>query len=82
MVYGIFLIKKGDRKGAESELQLAREGLEKLGGDPNLNYNLGLAYFDLGDYDKALEQAKTAYSLGFPLPGLRDKLKRANKWQE
>ncbi len=81
-MYGVYLVKKGDREAAKGQLQLAREGLEKLGGDPNLNYNVGLAYFDLGDYDKAMEQAKVAYSLGFPLPGLRSKLKSVDKWKD
>lgn len=81
-VYGLYLISKGKRQDAERELQTAREALRQLGGDSNLNYNLGLAYFDLGRYDEALEQAKTAYALGFPLPGLREKLKRVGKWQD
>jgi hypothetical protein len=33
-------------------------------------------------FDKSLESAHRAYALGFPLPGLREKLKRAGKWQE
>lgn len=33
-------------------------------------------------FEKSLESAQRAYALGFPLPGLRDKLKRADKWQE
>jgi tetratricopeptide (TPR) repeat protein len=52
-----------------------------LGDDLNVHYNLGLAYFELKDYDQALEHAKRAYALGHPLPGLRDKLKRAGKWE-
>lgn len=81
-VYGLYLISTGQRQAAERELETAREALKKLGGDRNLSYNLGLAYFNLGNYDAALEQAKTAYALGFPLPGLREKLKRVGKWQE
>lgn len=80
--YGLYLVKRGDRQAAARELDTAREGLQTSGGDQNLNYNLGLAYFDLADYEKALQQAKLAYSLGFPLPGLREKLKRAGKWEE
>jgi hypothetical protein len=36
----------------------------------------------LGQFDKSLECAHIAYGSGFPLPGLRDKLKRAGKWKE
>jgi len=43
---------------------------------------MGLIYFDLKDYDKALSFAHRAYGSGFPLPGLRDKLKKVGKWQE
>ena len=81
-LYGVYLVKNGSREAAANELKLASDALEKTGGDANLNYNLGLAYFEMKDYDKALEQAKKAYALGFPLPGLRDKLKRVNKWEE
>ena len=79
-IYGIYFVKKGDRQAARHELEMAEAAIRGMGGDANLSYNLGLTYFDLNDYDKALEQAKAAYALGFPLPGLRDKLKRANKW--
>ena len=49
--------------------------------DINAHYNLGLAFFDLKEYDKANEQAQTSYALGAPLPGLRDKLMRAGAWK-
>jgi TPR repeat len=48
----------------------------------NAHYNLGLAYFETGDYDAAIEEAKQARALGFPLQGLKDKLKAKGKWQE
>ena len=50
--------------------------------DANIAYNLGLAYLDSGDTSNALEQAKIAYSLGFPLPGLRKRLMDAGVWKE
>lgn len=79
LVYGIELLKDGKRDAAIEQLSVA-ERLE--GSNANVHYNLGLAYFDLGDYDKSLAYARTAYKLGFPLPGLRDKLTRAGKWQD
>jgi hypothetical protein len=39
-------------------------------------------YFDMKDYGKAVEYAKKAYDLGFPLAGLRNKLKQAGKWDQ
>lgn len=38
-------------------------------------YNLGLTYYELGDYKNARIAAQKAYTLGHPLPALRDKLK-------
>lgn len=46
------------------------------------HYNLGLSYLAIKDYDNALQQAKIAYNKGYPLPGLKDKLKAVNVWQE
>ena len=48
----------------------------------NAHYNLGLAYFETGDYDTALAKARQARALGFPLPGLADKLKAKGKWKD
>jgi tetratricopeptide (TPR) repeat protein len=79
LIHGIFLIKQKNNKAATAELDRARE---LIGDEPNLNYNLGLAYFDLGNYERSLEHAKQAYSFGFPLPGLREKLKKVGRWQE
>ncbi len=48
----------------------------------NAHYNLGLAYFETKEFDKALEESKLAKSLGFPLDGLKNKLTAAGKWHE
>jgi tetratricopeptide (TPR) repeat protein len=45
-----------------------------------INYNLGLAYFKKKEYDNANKYAKKAYALGFPLPGLKNRLIEAGKW--
>lgn len=50
--------------------------------NPTINYNLGLAYFTQKNYDKAAVYAHKAYGLGFPLPGLKQKLAAVGKWQE
>ena len=52
------------------------------GASAEIHYFLGLTSIALGDYDAALEQAREAYSRGYPLPGLRDKLKSAGRWNE
>ena len=48
----------------------------------NAHYNLGLAYFETKQYEKALEESKLAKALGFPLDGLRNKLIAAGQWRE
>lgn len=79
LVYGIYLMRRGAKDEALKQLEAAHG---KVGDDMNLNYNLGLAYFDAGKYDRALDLAKKAYALGFPLDGLKNKLKKAGKWQD
>ena len=79
MLFGIYLQRKG--KFSEAIQQLTEA--EKLASDnANLYYNMGLVYLDLGDSSKALEHAHRAYSMNFPLEGLRNRLKRAGKWKE
>ena len=78
-IYATYLYKAGRKADALNQLNEAI----RLGEDtPNVQYNIGLIYFDLRKYDKALSSAHRAYESGFPLPGLRDKLKKAGKWQE
>ena len=47
-----------------------------------ISYNVGLLYFELGDYERSMSFAKDAYDLGLNLPGLRQKLTKAGKWKE
>lgn len=79
MVYGLYLLRKDKLDEAAKQLELAATLNE---GDPNVYYNLGLAYVKLKKYDLALQNAHKAYAGGFPLPGLRDLLKRAGQWKE
>jgi tetratricopeptide (TPR) repeat protein len=79
LIYGIYLMRAGTPREAVKALEAAAKLRPD---DPNVPYNLGLAYLDLGNYDAALASAHRAYALGFPLPGLRDRLKRAGKWRE
>lgn len=79
LVFGLYLMKQGNKEGAVREFEFAKNA---LGDDPNASYNLGLAYFEVGKYDLALAEAKRAKELGFPLEGLEKKLRRAGKWTE
>lgn len=79
MLYASYLSKAGKRGEALNQLDEAGQ----LGIDgANSNYNMGLIYFDLKEYEMSLLYAQHAYNLGYPLPGLRDKLKKAGKWRE
>ena len=79
LVFGMYLVKAGENKAALTQLKVA-EQLEP--DNANLHYNLGLLYFDMGDFESSLGHAKKAYALGFKLPGLRQKLQKAKKWEE
>ncbi len=78
-IYASYLYKAG--KSAEALDQFNR-AVQSGEDNPNTNYNIGLVYFDLKDYEKALLFAHRAYGSGFPLQGLRNKLKKAGKWKE
>ena len=79
MVYGNYLLKAGQTDKAIKELQIAVD-LEPE--NPTINYNLGLLYLKQKNYEQAKTYAKKAYELGFPLPGLRNQLKQAGKWDD
>ncbi len=71
---GLILRQKGSLEEAKTTLL---RGLDAVGGaSAELNYFLGLTYFDLKDFTKAREYADKAYALGYPLPGLRNMLAR------
>jgi tetratricopeptide (TPR) repeat protein len=84
MVHVMYANYLKDRKrNAEAKSQL--DEAEQARGDPtdfDLDYNLGLLYYDVGVYDKSLDAAKRAYALGAPLPALMNKLKASGKWKE
>lgn len=79
MIHGLFLMRDGKEEAAIRKLEQARGSQEN---NANFHYNLGLAYFELKQYDKALESAHQAYAMNFPLPGLRDKLVRVGHWRD
>lgn len=47
-----------------------------------INYNLALGLLKQKQYEKANYHAQRAYALGFPLPGLKNMLREANKWDD
>lgn len=79
MLFGNYLLQIG--KSAEA-LRYLEEAKELDQRNANLHYNLGLAYVKLRRYEDALRSAHIAYAEGFPLPGLRNQLKRAGVWRD
>jgi len=79
VLYGIYLLQIGQNQSGARKLE---EAVALAEDNANIHYNLGLAYFELKDYDKSLASAHRAYQLGFNLPGLRRKLERAGKWKD
>jgi tetratricopeptide (TPR) repeat protein len=66
--------KKNDTAGA---IALYEAALKIDPDSADAHYNLGLLYVQQANYAKASEQARAAYSAGYPLPGLRNKLAAA-----
>ena len=78
LVFGIALLRDAKYGAALEQLTIAEKAMPN---NPDVHYNMGLAYVNAGDYDQALAHAKRAYDLGHPLPGLRDLLKKAGRWK-
>ncbi|WP_341676355.1 tetratricopeptide repeat protein [Niveibacterium sp. SC-1] len=79
VIYGTHLLRSGKTQLALEELQKGEALSEE---NASVHYNLGLAYFELKRYPESLASAQRAYALGFPLPGLRDKLKKVGAWKD
>lgn len=75
-VYGSYLNALGKLPQA---LSMFKYAVELEPNNPTYNYNLGLAYLKMKQYDKAEEYAAKAYELGFPLQGLRKQLDAVHK---
>lgn len=79
MAYGNYLLKAGRSDKATEQFETA---ISLQPEDPTINYNLGLIYMQKKNYELAKTYAKKAYGLGFPLPGLKNQLTQAGKWED
>jgi Tfp pilus assembly protein PilF len=77
--YGSYLFSLGKTDRA---LAMFRQAEVLQPENAAINYNLGLAYLKTKDYAQANTYAKKAYALGFPLPGLKNLLIEAGKWND
>jgi len=81
MPYMIFAVHQHKMKNYDKALENYQNAM-KLGLDSaQLHNNMGLLYADRGDYENSLHHAQIAYEMGYPLPGLRDKLIKAGAWE-
>ena len=76
-IEAVYLWKAGDLDQAE---QLFLQALRAEPNSVELHYNAGLYYLARKQYGKAQEHARFAYDNDYPLPGLRNGLKRAGQW--
>jgi Flp pilus assembly protein TadD len=74
MLYGNYLLKRGDRETARKQYE---EALRLAPTSAEVNYNAGLFFLGEGDLIRAKQLAKVAYDSGYPLPGLRKKIQAA-----
>jgi hypothetical protein len=79
MLFGVYLARTGRATEASEVLSRAADSKND---DPNFHYNLGLGFFEVKDYKRAYQHAKRAYDGGFPLPGLRNRLREVGAWKE
>lgn len=78
-LYARYLAKNNRKDEAVRQLEAATAAA----GDNALSYyNIGLIYYELGQYDRSLEAAQKAKALGLQRQELPDMLKRVNKWQD
>jgi tetratricopeptide (TPR) repeat protein len=67
----------------DKAVEVVNQANTATGGESaEIQYNLGLINLEAGHVDAAVENAKRAYELGYPLPGLRNKLQKLGRWQE
>jgi len=79
MLYATFLENQSRRAEALAQLAAAESYADDYG---FTHYNLGLMYFDLGEFEKSQDQAKLALTLGFARPNLKNKLVAAGHWED
>jgi len=79
VLYSQYLDGAGRQADAIRQLELAAT----RAGDSGFSHlNIGMGFFDLKQYEKALQQAHEALRLGFSRQDLVDRLKSVGKWQE
>jgi tetratricopeptide (TPR) repeat protein len=79
LLYANFLAHGQRTADATRQLEIAASN---AGDNAFTHYNIGLIYFEMKVYDRALAQAHKAAALGFGRTALREQLQAAGKWRE
>ncbi|MFG6486087.1 tetratricopeptide repeat protein [Roseateles sp. BYS78W] len=79
MLYVSYLIRNNRLEDAHRHLEYVVEKTEE---SPLTQFNAGMLYFDMKDYDRALIQAHRAIALGSDRRELRDRLASVGRWVE
>ncbi len=78
-LFAVFLGKKKKNAEAARQLEIATEFAKD---NPVTHFNIGLVYFDIGNYEQALAAAHRARAGGYTRPELEERLKSVGKWVE
>ena len=78
-LYALQLAKRKRLRDAEAQLDAAAAAAKD---NPLSHYNIGLVFLEIGNHERALEQAHRAMAMGVTRPELADRLKAAGKWRE
>lgn len=79
MIYAQFLHANARKEDAKQQLEAAAHHADGNGFTHN---NIGLIYFDMKEYQKALAHARKATELGFDPAALREQLRSVGQWTE
>ncbi|WP_343625746.1 hypothetical protein [Roseateles puraquae] len=79
MLYVSFLIRKQRLDEAQRFLAYV---VERATDNPLTQFNAGMLYFDMKDYDKALVQAHRAMAMGMTRVELRNQLTAVGRWKD
>ncbi len=73
VIWGNYLYRKKEFPRA---LEVYQKALSLDDNNADTHYSLGLLYLEMNDVERAQQHADRAYALGYPLPGLKNKLQR------
>jgi tetratricopeptide (TPR) repeat protein len=79
MIYSTFLNKKVRVAEANAQLETATTYARD---SAVTHHNIGMHFFDIKNYERALSQAHRAIALGLERPELKDQLAQIGKWKD